>query len=272
MSKGAKIAIAVFLGLLAALFGGLYLSGQRDAILGGSEVLRVYVASTNIPANVALQPDMITVREVPRAFVQPGSVTTAELPDRTKLTGVTLVPIGENEQILRTKLFDGATPALSEQLKTRPGMVAVSVEMNNLPRSLHGLVRAGDHVDVLASFEFEKTREENYTEIRPVFQNVEVLAVDDTTPGTVKPAKPDRVVESEQAVAVRTVTLALRPDAAQEIILAQQLGNIWLVLRARGDVAPHDYAIWNNERLIGPTVKLWRSKDPREILAQMGRR
>ncbi len=271
MSKGAKIGIALFLGLLSAMFGGLYLSGQRDAILGGSEVLRVYVAAANIPANVALQPDMITTREIPRAFVQPGSVTTTELPDKTKLTGVTLVQIRENEQIVRTKLFEGATPPLSAQLKTRPGLVAVGVRMSALPTAISGLIRPGDHVDVLASFEFEKSRDEMYTEIRPVFQNIEVIAVDDVTPGTVKPVKTDKPGEADKVAEVKTVTLALQPAAAQEIILAQQLGDIWLVLRAAGDGASHEYAIWNNERLIGPTLKLWRSSDQREM-ERRGRR
>ena len=273
MSKGGKIGIALFLGLMAALFGGLYLSGQREAIIGGSEVVRVYVAAENIPANVALTPSMITTREVPRNFTQPGSVTAAELPDKTKLTGVTLVPIRETEQILRTKLFEGTTPALSTELKSRAGMVAVGVQMKSLQTSISGLVRPGDKVDVLASFEFEKTKDESYTEIRPLFQNVEVLGVDEVTPGAVKPHVPEKLGDTEEGNQVKTITLALRPDGAQEIILAQQLGQIWLVLRAAGDNTQHDYAIWNNERLIGPAVKLWKAKDARlEMLSQLARR
>jgi pilus assembly protein CpaB len=268
MSKGARITLAVAMGLLAALFGMLYLSSQRDQIAGTAEVVRVYVASKDIKANTPLDPSLIGTASVPKRYLQPQSIPVTEVPDKSKVVGVTLVPIKEGEQIVRTKLFQGAAPPLSADLKSRPNTVAVAVEMKALPNSVHGLVRPGDHVDVLASFKFEKTKEEDFTEVRPLFQNLEVLAVNDKTSTPAKVIKEEKPSGAEPTgeQLTRTVTLAAAPAVAQQLILAQQLGSVWLLLRAPGDTGQHQYEIWNNERLLQSPYKLWRASNPQEEL------
>jgi Flp pilus assembly protein CpaB len=272
MSKGGKIMIAVLLGVMAAFFGMLYLMNQREQILGGSQVVRVYVATDDIKTNTPLGKDLVSVRSVPKSFLQPGSITVADVPDANKITGVTIVPIKEGEQILRTKLYEGAPPPLSSEIKNK-NMVAVGIAMESLPNSVHGLVRAGDHVDVLASFKFEKTKDEDFIEIRPLFQNVEVLAVNERSAGNQKPTTEKAGADQNVDKVAKTVTLALPPVAAQQVVLAQQLGNIWLLLRATGDTAPHQYEIWNNERLLRSQFRLWRSESPQvQMMREMASR
>ena len=262
MSRGARILIAVALGGLAALFGMLYLSSERSALLGSSEMVRVYVAADDIPANVNIEKDMITVREIPKTFLQPQGIPVADVPDKAKLKGVTLVEIKEGEQIVRTKLFEGSPPSLSNELKTRQNLVAVGVKMDALPHSVHGLVKPGDRVDVLASFEFEKENGDTFTEIRPMFQNVEILSVNDRTTGNIKILGEEKAnqQQAEQTTA-KTVSLGLPPAAAQQVVLAQQLGSIWLLLRSPSDTSQHQYEIWNNERLLQSPYKLWKARD-----------
>jgi pilus assembly protein CpaB len=273
MSRGARILIALALGGLAALFGMLYLSTQAAEIRGSGEVVRVYIAADDIPANTGIEANMIAVRDVPKTFLQPGSITTADVPDRAKIKGTTLVEIKEGEQLLRTKIFDGLPPSLSTELRTRQNMVAVGVQMQSLPHSIHGLVKPGDRVDVLASFQFEKQDGERFTEIRPLFQNVEVMGVNDRTAANIKILGEEQVAadQAEQVVA-KTVTLALPPAGAQQVVLAQQLGEVWLILRSPGDTSPHQYEIWNNERLLQSPYRLWRASDQRdEMMRQIGR-
>jgi Flp pilus assembly protein CpaB len=274
MSRGARILIALALGGLAALFGMLYLSSERTALLGSSEMVRVYVAADDIPANVNLEKDMISVREIPKTFLQPQSIPVADVPDKAKLKGVTLVEIKEGEQIVRTKLFEGAPPSLSNELKTRQNLVAVGVKMASLPHSVHGLIQPGDRVDILASFEFEKTDGEPFTEVRPMYQNVEVLSVNDRTASNIKILGAEKAggEQAEQSTA-KTVGLALPPAAAQQVVLAQQLGDIWMILRAPGDSSQHQYEIWNNERLLQSPYKLWHARDNRaEVMRQITQR
>ena len=266
MSKGAKIAIAVGLGLLAALFGILYLNAQRDALLGGTELIEVYVASRDIPANVALESSALTTRQIPRAFLQPGAIPVTEVPDRTKIQGVTLAAIATGEQLSRSKLIEGMEPPLSSDLKNLKGMVGVGVRMAESPQSVAGLVRAGDRVDVLASFQFEKPGDANqpFTEVRPLFMNVPVIAVNQTTQ-TSRQVPRDPSVEAA-LLEVSTITLGLPPVNAQQLVLAQQLGSVWLLLRAQGDTTQHTYEVWNNERLLGPNARLFRAQDSQAAL------
>lgn len=272
MSKGGKVMIAVLLGIFAAIFGMLYLMNQREQILGGSQVVRVYVATDDIRTNTQLSKDLVTIRSVPKSFLQPGSITVSDVPDATKIAGVTIVPIKEGEQILRTKLYEGAPPPLSSEIRTK-NTVAVGIAMSALENSVHGLVRAGDRVDVLASFKFEKSQNEDFTEIRPLFQNIEVLAVNERSAGNQKPTTEKAGADQQVDKVAKTVTLALEPVAAQQVILAQQLGNIWLLLRASGDTAPHQYEIWNNERLLRSQYRLWRSESPQaQMMREMATR
>ncbi len=270
MSKGGRIAVAVGLGLLAALFGMLYLGSQRDQLLGSSEIVRVYVATQDIKPNTAIEGSMLALKSVPRAYLQPQSISVSEFPDKAKVKGVTLVPIKEGEQIVRTKLYEGAPPPLSAELKTRPNMVAVGVDIQALPNAIHGLIRPGDRVDVLASFKFEKSKDEDFTEIRPLYQNVEVLAVNDKTAGNVRVIAAEKTsLEQSSDKIIKTVTLALAPASAQQIILTQQLGNIWLLLRGPGDQAQHPYEIWNNERLLKSPNRLWRAPTREDMMREM---
>lgn len=270
MSKGGRIAIAVGLGLLAALFGMLYLGSQRDQLLGSSEMVRVYVATDDIKPNTPLEPGMLAVRSVPRAFLQPSVITVSEMPEKEKIAGTTLVPIRENEQILRTKLYEGAPPPLSSDLANKPNTVAVGIDIEALPNAIHGLIKPGDRVDVLASFKFEKTKDEDFTEIRPLFQNVEVLAVNDRTAGNLRVIGPEKANPDQQSdKVIKTVTLAMTPPAAQQIILTQQLGSIWLLLRAPGDTGQHQYEIWNNERLLQSPFRLWKAQSREDMVRQM---
>lgn len=271
MSKGARIAIAVVIGLVAALFGVLYLNGQREKLIGSSEIVRVYVATEEIPANTLLESDMIAIREMPRSFVQPQAFLTSEVPDKSKVKGVTVVPIKENEQILRTKLYEGAPPPLSADMKARTGLVAVGVDMVDLPQSLHGLVKPGDRVDVLASFKFAKENNDDYTEIMPMLQNIEVMAVNERTMSNQKvwvPTKPGEEPRAETTA--KTVVLAVTPEAAQQVIIAQQLGEIWFVLRSVGDTAPKRYEVWNNDRFFQGPRRLLKASDQRlDMLNQL---
>jgi pilus assembly protein CpaB len=266
MSKGGRIILAVGFGLLAALFGMLYLSSQRNQLLGSAEVIRVYVATKDIKPGAALEESFLTTREVPKAFLQPQAILVKEFPDKAKVRGVALVPIKEGEQIVRTKLYEGAPPPLSAEMTPKLGKVAVGINVKGLPNVIHGLITAGDHVDVLASFEFEKSKDEQFTEVRPLYQYVRVLAVNDRTEGTVRAATAEKSAAESPDKIIKSVTLEMAPGEAQQMVLAQKLGEVWLLLRAQDDKAPHQYEIWNNERLLQSPYKLWRVQSREEIL------
>lgn len=262
MSRGPKLAVAVVLGLLAALFGMIYLNTEKRAVLGDTQMITVYVAADDIPPNTPIEPGKIKTRRIPRDYVAAQAILATDM-DKSAITGYAIVAIKENEQILRSMIFSGRTPPLSADLAARAGLVAVTVETKSAPQSLGGLLQPRDRVDVLAVLDFVKPPKDKFREVRPLFYNVEVLAVNRTTMSTVTQNLPIEKVEQQALEKVETVTLALPPVAAQQLILTQNLqsGNeIWLILRTPASGA-YTYETWNTDRLIQSQYRLWNAEE-----------
>ena len=275
MSKGAKIIIAVGLGLLAALFGMLYLNSQRRLIEGGAALVEVYIAADDVGANIELTPDMLTTKLVPQAYLQPQVITKAEVPDPAGVKGVTLVPVREGEQIIRTKLWEGTEPPLAEDVPA--GLVGVSVGFNTTPQSVAANVKPRDRVDILAALQFIKPPKEKFLEIRPMFYDVEIIAVDQRTPQTISRKFTQEGQIADEQIKVETVTVVLPPAEAQQLILAQELGQIWLILRGQGEYPDYRYETWNQDRFLQSQFRIWdeesmQAEMAEEMARELGRR
>ena len=101
---------------------------------------------------------------------------------------------------------------------------AVSIDVNE--RSAVGMwVRPNDHVDVLGTF-----RDPNSNQIVAVtlLQNVIVLATGQTTAAT---------QSTSRDVEYGTVTLLVLPEEAEILVLAQELGSLYLSLRNAEDIS-----------------------------------
>ena len=269
MSKGARILIAIFLGLLAALFGMLYLAGQKRRIEGGATNVAVYVAAQSIPANVELTPDMLTTREIPQIYLQPSVITRSEVADPTLVEGVTLVPIQAGEQIIRTKLWEGTTPPLSEDIPAGVVAISVSQETNAPARNVHANLQPRDRVDILAAIQFIKPPKEKFLEVRPLFYDVEVIAVDTTTPQSIaREFSAEGLVESDEDKKLETVTVLLPPADAQQLILAQELGSVWFILRGEAEYEDYRYETWDQDRFLQSQYRLWDEDTMEQQLAE----
>jgi pilus assembly protein CpaB len=88
--------------------------------------------------------------------------------------------------------------------------------------SLAGGLRAGDRVDL-----YFARRDGNEAVLAPLLQQVEILATGDSIESGSDPGyEPRRFA---------TITLRLSPEAAQRLLLAQQVGDLSIVLRSRED-------------------------------------
>ena len=126
----------------------------------------------------------------------------------------------DNEPVLATKITGpGQRANLAALLEE--GMKAITVRVDDIV-GVAGFVLPGDRVDVLLTRQIEK---ENAT-ADVVLQNLKVLATDQVTD--------DRV--STPSVS-RSVTLEVATAQAQRLILAQNVGNLTLVLRPTGETA-----------------------------------
>ncbi len=96
----------------------------------------------------------------------------------------------------------------------KPGMRAVAVRVNEII-GVAGFLLPGNHVDVLASRKAGKN-----VSISTILQDINVLAVDQTASS-----------EKNEPVIVRSVTLEVTPQQAEELVKATLEGKVQLALR-----------------------------------------
>jgi Flp pilus assembly protein CpaB len=109
---------------------------------------KVAVAKVNIAAQAPLSADNVELREVPNDAVQPNAVTSMN----DIANKVLSVPVAAGEQILAHRLQNPEQPDVKKFADLVPvGKRAMSVTFTELS-SAGGLVAPGDYVDVLAVF------------------------------------------------------------------------------------------------------------------------
>lgn len=250
--------------LLALLLGSLtsFLTWQYVRQAGQAtrpvETAPVVVAAVPIGARTVITPDMVRVQQLPVAGHHPYAART---PDAVvgKVARVALTP---GEQILSTKLFlQREESGLAFVIPANKR--AVSVAFSEVIGS-GGLIVPGDRVDVVGVFEL-KRRASSTNGGQPsgedgnepvhmaalVLQNVEILAVaqrlegEDTRDALARTTQEAGLSGNAASQAPRsqpkpqpqakTATLAVSPEEALRLALAEERGKIRLALRRAGD-------------------------------------
>ena len=260
------IIIPAALAVLALLLTFQYIKQREEALGLRAEPVKVVVAKQNIPRLTRLDETLVEVQEIPRQFVQPGALKSL----KEVMRQVNTAPILKGEQVLGTKLAAfGAETGLA--IKVPKGMRAVTVATDPVS-GVAGLIRPGNFVDVLGTFEFgdmKKSDKKTFT----VFQNVLVLAVEQNIGIESEAAKAMTMAERKEKgnappvpgslpfgrnkKGAANATLALTPLQAQGLVLAQSSGDVSLILRSifeSREVAP--MAPTNLNNLLGTNEKV----------------
>jgi len=252
--------LALLLGAAAA--GGVYLyvgniqqTAQQAARQAAQQAAvqpivrsKVVVAKVTLPAQTLLTPDNVELRDVANDAIQPNAATAlAEV--QNKALGV---PVAAGEQILTHRLGDPTITIVKKLADLVPaGKRAMSVNFSEV-LSAGGLIAPGDFVDVIAVFN-KGTLGKDQAMI--LLQDVLVLAVAQTTSVDNLPrqgapassqAQQSLPIPSRGGVALpaptpvsvpvapggtRTVTLAVDPEAAERLALAEDYGKLRYIVR-----------------------------------------
>jgi pilus assembly protein CpaB len=130
------------------------------------------------------------------------------------------VAIAAGEPVLESKLApEGSTGGFASLIP--PGMRAVTVGVN-VVSGVGGFILPRTRVDVLVTVSGVSGSSDRQT--KTILQNVEVLAVDQTY---------DQ--DSEDPVTVKSVTLLVTPEEAEQLSLAANEGILQLALRSGAD-------------------------------------
>lgn len=232
MKGRAAVIISVLLGLMAWIFVWAYLSTREGELLQLSDMKPVVVAAQDLLPGVAIEETMVAQSQVPQKFLQPaafaavkdvvGQIPAVPIPKEAQVTGTAMTGVGRG---LATKIPRGRR--------------ALSIAVNEVT-GVSGLVRPNNYVDVLVTFKTGSglgAPDQRSTALT-LLQNVLVLAVGEDI-GEVKPEERPRaerealdILSARQREQLRAVTLALTPQEAQELTLAQEIGDITLALRS----------------------------------------
>ncbi len=245
LSARKPLLLAIAFGLAAALLSWQYVQHAAQARRQAA-LVPVLVAATDIPVRTEVTPQMLAVKQVPADARHPKALTAVE-----QAAGkVASLPISAGEQVLSTKFFTRAEDS-GLAFRVPPGRRAVSVGVSELISS-GGLINPGDFVDVIGIFSNQSDGAASpdgaagQDVATVVLQNIEVLAVAQSIQGPAESAglaanlpgssRPDPT--KQEAVArpsARTATLAVTPEEAEKLILAEEKGKIRLALRSTED-------------------------------------
>jgi len=212
------IVTAIVLALITSLLVYIYIM-KVTTKPEVEEYINVYVAAKTLPAR-----HLITDNDLKQAKVTKEYLNTNAVLNKADIIGKRLKDsVIEGEQILTDRLVDEQDLTLS--YKVPEGKRAVSINVNEQV-SVSYLIRPGDHIDVLASFEAEEYEEGLNRIMYPrvtttLMQDIEVLAMGQ-----------DIKVDTEKfAELPKTVTLAVSPDEAEKLVYASDYAMLRLVLR-----------------------------------------
>jgi pilus assembly protein CpaB len=208
--------IAVGCGLVASIGVSQYMETGTGAAVPTD---KIFVAVSDINIGEKLDAQNVKLEEWPRDKVPEGAIRTLEeLGERFPRTR-----LYAGEPILQAKLMDsreGTSPALTIPKGFRVVSVKVTVES-----SVSGLVQPGDRVDLLVFL--RKSGEVPETGTKTILRDVNVFSVDGET---------QRSVDADgEARNLRTVSLLVKPDQAESVQLASELGQLSLSLRRPDD-------------------------------------
>jgi pilus assembly protein CpaB len=228
-----RIALAVLLASAIAglVYFGLY-SRLRKQQAENCTVIKVVAATKPMSAGSPIGADNVTLIDWPASMPVSGAFTKVE-----DVIGRSVIyPINEHQPILDHDVASAGS-GIGLTVKIPEGMRAVSVRSNDVV-GVAGFLYPGSHVDVLVTSKGENAQAPVTQTILP---NVEVL-----TAG--QKIEPDPTGKPET---VSVVTLLLKPEDGEKLVLASTQGAIQFVLRNGADQKTPETKSVNMAELMG---------------------
>lgn len=214
--------LALGCGLVASI-GITQVMARRDADPAppAGEQETVLVAIKEIAMGDALTPQVVKLEPWPKNLVPDGAMTNWEAVEGRR-TRTTIVP---GSPIVETQLLGKGVSAQGPSMMIPVGYRAFTVKMDAAGNA--GIIRPRDRVDVLVHVKPDSQRALKRAFTLTILQDVSVFDVN---------GRWDMDTAAEDKLpSVRTVSLLVTPQEAEVLTLANELGNLRLVLRSPND-------------------------------------
>lgn len=215
------ILIALGCGLIASIgISQVMESQKRSGNALDIPMQPIYVAVTDIPINQQLDAQMVQLEDWPKDRVPYGAITKLE-----SIEGrVPRQPLYKGEPILEPKLIDPKRDQGVASANIAPGYRAFSIRVD-MESGASNLIQPGDHVDVLLHLPSGPGVPQ--TTARTILKDVTVFAVNDQISRTTD--------QGDTTLTAKTVTLQVKPEEVEKLMLAKNLGRLQLSLRRPTD-------------------------------------
>ncbi len=183
---------------------------------------RVLVAAKDLPLGTLVQEIDLTWASWPKANVSEGMIVQSKQPKAMEdIRGaVTRAPFVKGEPMRPNKLVKGPNAGfMSAILPSGSRAVAINIDASGAT-SAGGFILPNDRVDILRT-----VRVNNNYSTSTILKNIRVLAIGQR----IEEKNGERVVVGSHA------TLELTPKQSEQIVLAQRVGQLSLVLRSMLD-------------------------------------
>ncbi|MDP2871771.1 MAG: Flp pilus assembly protein CpaB [Bacillota bacterium] len=213
------IALLATLGLYTALSSRLSAPERIPVVMG-----QVVTATTSIPSRTVITRDMVTLKDVPLAFVTPGTVRTVE----AVVGRIALVPLASGEILMGNNVTGTVQGTAGLSYAVTPGKRAMTVQVDEIS-GVAGFPLVGDHVDILWTTVGQAMAQQTENRTRLLLEDLPILAV------------VQNLSLSSDSGAARdlkgytSVTVEVTPEQAATIALAESYGRIRMLLRPAVD-------------------------------------
>ena len=213
----ALILVALACGLVATIGVSQVMkeNAQTDTVPLGD----IVITTQNLDIGAPLNEENVKLEQWPMDRIPPGAIRSLEETEG-KYAGQFMFP---SEPLLAAKLMDSNVDS-STKIEKGYRVAAVKVSEES---AVANLIKPGDRVDVIA---YIKSRGSGDSQRAKTFlRNIRVFAVNAETSRAIKVDGEDGNIDA------KTVSLLVKPEQVQRIVLAEQLGKIELSLRHPDD-------------------------------------
>lgn len=215
--------VSLLVGGVGVFYSKQYIETEISAIKKTfektGEMVEVVVPSRPMVRGELVAKSDLTIREIPKEFVDSNSVTGTTF---EQAVGQRIeFDIDRGRPMLWAHLEGGQTPTFSGKVPT--GLRAMTIRVDEI-NSISGFLQPKDRIDLLLTHGDKEDKQ-----IVPLIQNLNVIATGVQT----YIAK-----ETSAKRSFTTITIQVTPKQAQKITLSQQVGKITATLRNPDDESP----------------------------------
>jgi pilus assembly protein CpaB len=223
-----KLLVAVGLAAIAVASLYLYSRSLQNEVAGGQRVT-ILVAAQDLPAGTRIAKANLAQRDVPEAYVHQSSIRDTEI---NQILGRPVAEKVSQGQALLWNDFElqrsGATRRLAAAVQKGQRALTLPVDLS---ASLAGMLRPGDHVDVLGTF--AKGQGTDWATVT-LLQNVLVVATGDLRQSG------DEEPSTGGPRTFNNITVSVDLEEAELLVFAMHRGPINIALRAQDDLETVD--------------------------------